>query len=293
MTRNIRFTTKGQRAGIGEYIINRILPNRYVNAVGPFVFMDHVLPIQHSPGEPLKVVNGKGAHPHRGIATLTYILNGESEHFDSYGNHAKVSSGGVQWMKAGNGVIHDEVVNVDPETGDRRTHAFQFWINLPSRNKAEPPEYLPIQAREVSQQLLSHKRGWIRVIAGHYENLASKIPEYSKQLLCHIHLEKGVLFSLPTEKELEYAAFLPLQNAMINGTEFSKGIFIVFEDDEGTISLHNHSESEIDIILFGGEKYTEPIVAEGPFVMNTRAEIANAYRDFHAGKYGEIRYETA
>ena len=290
MTKNIRFTTKGQRADIGEYIINRILPNRYLNAVGPFVFMDHVLPMQHSPGEPPKVVNGKGAHPHRGIATLTYILNGEGEHFDSYGNHAKVSSGGAQWMKAGNGVIHDEVVNVDPETGDRLTHAFQFWINLPSWKKVETPEYLPIQASEVPQQSLSHERGWIRVIVGHYEDLASKIPEYSKQFLYHIHLEAGMQLSFPTEKGLEYAAFLPLQNAVINDQEFSKGEFIAFDENEGAIKIHNHSDSGIDIIVFGGEKYTEPIVAEGPFVMNTRAEITDAYRDFHAGKYGEIRH---
>jgi redox-sensitive bicupin YhaK (pirin superfamily) len=293
MTKNIRHTTKGQRADIGEYIINRILPNKYINAVGPFVFLDHVPPVKHSPGEPRKVVNGKGAHPHRGIATLTYILNGESEHFDSYGNHAKVSSGGAQWMKAGNGVIHDEVVNVDPATGDLLTHAFQWWINLPSGNKAEPPEYLPIQASDIPQQLLSHKRGWIKVIAGHYENLASKIPEYSKQLLYHIHLEAGAQFSFPTEKGLEYAAFLPLQNAVINDTEFSKGEFIAFDENEGVIKIHTDSESGIDIIVFGGEKYAEPMVAEGPFVMNTRAEITDAYRDFHAGKYGEIRYRKA
>jgi len=83
MKKKISFSTQGQRADIGEYIINRMLPNRYVDAVGPFVFLDHVLPAKHSPDEPLKVVNGKGAHPHRGIATLTYILNGQGEHFDS------------------------------------------------------------------------------------------------------------------------------------------------------------------------------------------------------------------
>jgi redox-sensitive bicupin YhaK (pirin superfamily) len=289
MTKNIRFTTKGLRADIGEYIINRLLPNNYVKAVGPFVFLDHVLPIKHSLGEPRKVVNGKGAHPHRGMATLTYILNGEGEHFDSYGNHAKVGSGGAQWMKAGNGVIHDEVVNVDPAIGDLLTHAFQFWINLPSRNKAEPPEYLPIQANEIPKKRLSDNRGWIRVIAGRYENLASKIPEYSKQFLFHIHLEAGMQSSLPTERGLEYAAFLPLQGAVINDTEFGKGELIVFGENEGVIQMHNNSESELDIIVFGGEKYAEPIVAEGPFVMNTRTEIADAYRDFHAGKYGEIR----
>ena len=290
MKRKIGFTTQGQRADIGEYIINRILPNRYVESVGPFVFLDHVPPAKHSPDEPLKVVNGKGAHPHRGIATLTYILNGEADHFDSRGHHAKVNSGGVQWMKAGNGIIHDEAVNVDPQTNDYLTHAFQFWINLPSKNKAEPPDYLPIQSSEVPQQMLSDKKGWIKVIVGEYENIASKVPNYSKQFLNHIHLEAGKQFPLATEKGWEYAAFLPLQNAVINDTEFKKGEFIAFDRNEGTIEINNKSEAGIEIIVFGGEKYAEPIVAGGPFVMNSQTEIAQAYRDFHAGKYGNITY---
>lgn len=291
MKKKISLSTKGQRADIGEYKIYRMLPNRYVDAVGPFVFLDHVPPAKHSPGEPLKKVNGTGAHPHRGIATLTYILHGEADHYDSRGHHAKVSSGGAQWMKAGNGIIHDEAVNVDTQAGDLLTHGFQFWINLPSRQKAEPPEYIPLQANEIPQQMLTDKRGWVKVIAGEYEDLVSKIPAYSKQFLYHIHLEARKQFSIDTENELEYAAFLPTADAMINGEEFHAGEFIEFDRDGGTIEVNNNSQTGIDIILFGGEKYTEPIIAGGPFVMNSEAEMAQAYRDFHLGKYGEIKYE--
>ena len=187
----------------------------------------------------IKVANGTGAHPHRGIATLTYILNGEADHLDSRGHHAKVRSGGAQWMKAGNGIIHDEVVNVDPETNDLLTHAFQFWINLPAKQKAEAPEYLAIQASEIPQQMLPDKSGWIKVIVGEYEGLVSKIPNYSKQFLYHIHLDAGKQFSINAEKGLEYAAFLPLQNAVINDTEFEKGEFIEFDRIEGTIEISN------------------------------------------------------
>ena len=290
MKKKISFSTQGQRADVGEYIINRILPNRYADAVGPFVFLDHAIPIKHLPEEPIKVVNGKGAHPHRGIATLTYILNGEADHHDSKGHQERVRSGGAQWMKAGNGIIHDEVLNVDPQTSDLLTHAFQFWINLPSKQKAEPPEHLPVQASEVPQQMLPDKRGWIKVIVGEYEKLASKIPSYSKQFLYHIHLEEGKRFSIVTESKLEYGAFLPLHNAVINDTEFSKGEFIEFDRNEGTLEIRNNSDTGIDVILFGGERYTEPIIAQGPFVMNSQTEIADAYRDFHAGKYGKISY---
>jgi redox-sensitive bicupin YhaK (pirin superfamily) len=292
MKKKISFSTGGQRADIGTMTIYRMLPNRYADAVGPFVFLDHIGPTKHAANEAIQK-NGNGAHPHRGIATLTYLLNGEEEHFDSKGNYGKVNSGGIQWMKAGNGIIHDGNFNVDPQTKDRLTHGFQFWINLPSKNKAEPPQHLAIQANEVPQQILSDERGWIKVIAGEYEKLASKIPNYSEQFLYHIHLEAGKQFSITTENGLEYAAFLPTDKAVINDTEYEAGEFIEFDRNEGTVEINNNSEFAIDIILFGGEKYQEPIVAQGPFVMNSQSEIVQAYRDFHAGKYGEMSYSRS
>lgn len=291
MKKKISFSTQGQRADIGDITIYRMLPNRYADAVGPFVFLDHIAPMKNGAGKGLEN-RGTGAHPHRGIATLTYILNGEAEHFDSRGHHATVYSGGVQWMKAGNGIIHDETLNVNSQTGDMLVHGFQFWINLPSKIKAEIPAYLPVQSADVPKQVLSDNKGWLKVIVGEYENAKSKIPDYSKQFLYHIHLEGEKQFTVATENEMEYAALLPLQDALINDTHFNKGEFIEFDRQEGTIEINNNAKDAIDIILFGGEKYTEPIVAQGPFVMNTQNEIAQAYRDFHAGKYGEIQYEN-
>ena len=289
MKKQISFSTQGQRADIGKITIYRMLPNRYADAVGPFVFLDHFGPTKHAANELIQK-NGNGAHPHRGIATLTYILNGEEEHFDSKGNYGKINSGGVQWMKAGNGIVHDGNLNVDPQTNDRLTHGFQFWINLPSKNKAESPAHLAIQAKEVPQKMLGDNKGWVKVIVGEYEDLFSKIPNYSKQFLYHIHLEARKEYSIITESGMEYAAFLPAHNAVINDTEFKTGEFIEFDKIEGTIDIRNDSEEAIDIILFGGEIYTEPIVAGGPFVMNSQEEMIQAYRDFHEGKYGNINY---
>ncbi len=289
MKKQISFSAQGHRADIGDMVIYRILPNRYAEAVGPFVFLDHLAPVKHTPGKP-KMKEGTGAHPHRGIATLTYVLSGEAEHFDSRGHHAKVFSGGIQWMKAGNGIIHDETMNPEAQTGNQEMHGFQFWINLPSAVKKEEPAYLSIQADEVPQMQLSDNSGWIKVIAGQYGELVSKIPDYSRQYLYHIHLSSGKQFSLMTEKGLEYAAFLPQQDVTINDTGFNAGDFIEFDREEGTIEITNNAEVAADIILFGGEKYTEPIVAHGPFVMNTMQEISAAYNDFHQGAYGKIVY---
>jgi len=288
MKKKTSFSTRGQRADIGALTIYRLLANRYSDAVGPFVFLDHIVPKVHS--SPIN--SGTGGHPHRGIATLSYIIEGEDEHFDSAGNYAKVYSGGIQWMKAGNGIIHDETLSVDSKTDNNRTHAFQFWINLPAKNKAEKPDYLAIQGNEVPQKKLPNDSGWIKVIAGNYEDLNSKIPNYSEQFLYHIQAESGKKFIIAIDEKIEIAAFLPTKNAMLNDIKYQAGEFIEFDRSAGEIVIENKLNGAIDILLFGGKPYAEPIVAEGPFVMNNRSEIADAYRDFYAGKYGKINYEN-
>lgn len=284
MKKKSSFSTQGQRADIGDLVIYRMLANRYADAAGPFVFLDHIVPrIQTKINK-----EGTGAHPHRGIATLTYILHGEDEHFDSAGNYAMVHSGGVQWMNAGNGILHDETLNYDSKTDSKLVHALQFWINLPSNIKAEKPAYLAIQSDEVPQKRLPNDGGWIKVIVGSYEDLASKIPNYSEQFLYHIHVEAGGNFTISIDEKIEVAAFLPSKNTMLNDVEFQAGEFIEFDRNAGEIVIENKLEEATDIMLFGGEPYTEAIVAEGPFVMNSSSEIAEAYRDFYAGKYGKI-----
>ncbi|MDB5145639.1 MAG: Pirin-like protein [Mucilaginibacter sp.] len=285
MKKKTSFSTKGNSAAVGPLSIQRMLPNRYANKVGPFVFLDYVRPVVKE----TITKNGMGAHPHRGIATLTYILQGEVEHFDSAGNEAIIHSGGAQWMKAGNGIIHDENLNYDSRTESKFIQGFQFWINLPAINKAENPAHIAVQANEIPKKTFPNGSGWLKVIVGSYEDLSSKIPNYSKQFLYHIQLKAGTQFSIAVENHTEVAAFLPMQNVTLNDTEFQAGEFIEFDKVAGEIEIKNTSLTTIDILLFGGEEYTEPMVAEGPFVMNSQAEIATAYRDFHAGKYGEIK----
>nr|WP_315224692.1 pirin family protein [uncultured Flavobacterium sp.] len=284
MKKQTSFWTKGYRADLGPLVINRMLPNRYADKVGPFVFLDYVAPaIKETISK-----NGMGAHPHRGIATLSYILQGQVEHFDSAGNTATIRSGGAQWMKAGIGILHDENINYDSHTNSKVVEGFQFWINLPAKNKAESPAHIAIQAEEIPKKEFENESGWIKVIVGTYEKLSSPIPDYSEQFLYHIHLKAGKQFSITIKDKIEVAAFLPTQNVLLNDIEFQAGEFVEFVGKAGEIEIKNSSEKGIEIILFGGEEYKEPMVAEGPFVMNTREEIADAYRDFYAGKYGEI-----
>lgn len=288
MKKKSSFSTQGQRADIGDLIINRILPNRYADAVGPFVFLDHIVPkIQTKVNK-----EGTGAHPHRGIATLSYILNGEDEHFDSLGNYAMVHSGGVQWMNAGSGIIHDETLNYDSRTDSKLIHGFQFWINLPSKIKAKKPAYLAIEGDEVPYKALPDGKGWIKVIAGSFEELSSPIPNFSEQFLYHLHLVPGASFETDFADQTEVAAYLPVLPAFLNDERFNVGDFIEFDRDAGTIEIRNEEQDALDILLFGGGHYHEPIFAEGPFIMNSESEIANAYKDFYNGDYGKIDYNS-
>lgn len=287
MKKKSSFSSQGQRADIGDLVIHRILPNRYADAIGPFVFFDHIVPT--TPTTVSK--EGTGAHPHRGIATLTYLLNGEGQHFDSAGNYAMVHSGGIQWMNAGNGIIHDETLNSDSQTDSGLVHAFQFWVNLPSAIKSGSQAYLAIEGSEVPFKKLPDGSGWIKVITGSFEGLFSAIPSYSEQFLYHIHLEPGGSVTFDFDEKLEVAAFLPVLPAFINDEHFNAGDFIEFDRERGSLELRNENKEPCDFLLFGGESYTEPIFAEGPFVMNSEVEIANAYRDFYNGKYGKIDYE--
>ena len=287
MKKKTSFSTKGQRADIDLLRIHRILPNRYADKVGPFVFLDHIAPVSQN-----KInTSGTGAHPHRGIATLTYVISGEVEHFDSRGNHRKVHSGGIQWMKAGNGIIHDEILNADSQTGKNTIHAFQFWINLPTRIKEEDPEYRAIQGNDVPQLVITPEGSLLKVIVGEYQGLRSAIPNYSEQFLYHLQIKSGDKINLQFDLNTEVAAFLPTSDAVLNDAHFKKGEFIEFDRMAGEIEMEGIAGEPAEIILFGGAPYTDPMVAEGPFVMNDLSGITEAYKDFYAGKYGRIEHK--
>lgn len=281
------YQNKGERADIGALEIMRIFPDSKKKSIGPIVFLDHLLPTFVE--KPLP--RGAGAHPHRGIATFTYLLEGAIEHYDSNGNHGLVNSGGIQWMKAGLGVIHEENFPAKYVNGIHE-HALQFWINLPAKHKVDSPKYIPVQKEEVPEIELPEEAGLLRVLIGTYQDVVSPVDTYTRQFIFHIILKPGKKFFLPTVEDFEYAAFLPSQEATINQEEVSSGSIVVFDKEGVNISFESHSSELTDIILFGGEPYLETIVADGPFVMNSMEEIYDANRDFREGKYGYIDYKT-
>jgi redox-sensitive bicupin YhaK (pirin superfamily) len=291
MKKKIRFNVHSQCAWLDEIKVQHVLPNKFARTIGPFVFLEHILSFKQSSNESHKGLAGNRSHACRGIAKLTYILAGEVEHIDSIGNHIKLNSGDLHWMKAGKGIVHGEAVR--PEYRMRHPHlsVVRFWINLPSKNKSEEPEYISLLANDIPKQILTDDAGWIKILSGEYEDMFSKIPCHSKQFLYHIQLEARKQFSTITDIALEYAAFLLTNSAVINDMGFEAGEFIGFSSEGELIEITNTGKTAVDIILFGGEPYNEPIVVEGAFVMNTPHEITQAYNDYYDGKYGQVKLQ--
>jgi len=289
MEKPVAVTYGGANARVGEMLVNRVVPNRYIEAVGPFVFLDHMYPAPIKKEEALP--DGSFAHPHRGIATFSYVLSGSLEHFDSRGHHGIVSAGGAQWMKAGNGIIHDERPWSDTEAGEV-FHGLQFWINLPAAAKEEEPEYMNLADAAFGQITLPDNAGTLKVLIGMCGDHASPVKTFSPQFLYHYRLNPKSGYTLPTRAGLEYAAFVPAGPVKINDAMTGNSEIVLFGAAEGSIAMHNQNITAADVFVFGGAPYLEPIVAEGPFVMNSHADIAAAYRDFFNGAYGTIQYRT-
>jgi redox-sensitive bicupin YhaK (pirin superfamily) len=288
MKRKVRFCIQNQYAWADGMAVQRILPNETIQAIGPFVLLEHIFSCEQTFNELYQTVAGKYSRPHRGITVLTYMLSGEVEHIDSLGNHEKLSSGCAHWIKTGRGIVLDEVISAETRIGSPNVSVIRFWINLPSKYKSGEPEYVSLPAIDIPKQILTHETGWVKILSGEFENMIAKPPCYSKQFLYHIHLEAGKQCSITTGVDLECAAFLLTNGAVVNDMECEAGELIGFGSGGALIETNNNSKTAVDIILFGGEPYHEPIVTEGAFVMNTPHEITQAYNDYYDGKFGDI-----
>jgi len=296
LNKNIIFQHTGHTEKMGFMSIIRSLPNRFVDTVGHFTFLDQ-MPFQPFKTKWLKeelnsVKQGDFAHPHRGIATLSYLIKGKVEHYDSAGNHGIVDDGGIQWMKAGNGIVHDEIIHPKEDNELSEQLGMQFWINLPAKNKAEMPEYMAIKSKDVPEIILPDNKGKIRVIVGALDEDSSKIPTYSNMFLYHLELSKGASHTISVEKNHESALTIIRGSGIVNNTDVPTNELLVFDKEGETIEIENNSNESIDVIIFGGESYTETIAFGEPYVMNSQREIAKSNADYHAGKYGVINYKN-
>jgi redox-sensitive bicupin YhaK (pirin superfamily) len=289
MKKRIRLSLDAPCAWYGETKSQRALPNKFLQAIGPFVLFEHILSYKQSPDNSDQRLIATCSHAHRGIAILTYLINGKVEHLDSIGNHEMLTSGGVHWTNAGKGIVYSEFITADSSVANANVSIVRLWSNLSSKRKAEKPTYFSLKQREIPKKKLGDNDGWIKIILGVYEKKEARIPCHSKEFLYHVHLEAGKQFSTSTDITLEYAAFLSANSAVVNSKGLQAGELIVFASFGEMIEIKNSCKTAIDIFLFGGEPYNEPIISEENFVMNNPHEISQAYNDYYDGKYGQIK----
>ena len=225
-------------------------------------------------------IGGFPAHPHRGIETVTYMLQGEFEHEDSTGAKGKMSSGDVQWMKTGSGIIHSEM----PAMSGGRLHGFQLWINMPAKLKMSKPDYIYIDSDKMSIHVDDEKQ--VKVIAGKFEKVEGPVKGHNIEPVyfdVELNQDKEFFFKLP----LTHNTFIYLINGEIKiGTnkhdQVKDSKLILLEKGE---DLNVKAKSKSKFLVISGKPINEEIARGGPFVMNTKAEILQAVQDYHNGTF--------
>lgn len=282
--RTIKKIHKAHYAPIGDLITFSPLPSRELQMIDPFLFLNHHGPQKYKPNN-----NGLpfGPHPHRGMETVTFILEGDIMHKDTRGHESVINAGGIQWMTAGKGLIHAEVSSDDFKKNGGDLEILQLWLNLPKSRKMAEPFYKGLQKEEIPSILLDDGKVKINLIAGNWENNDTKAafePE-TEILLSTIFFQQGgkLEVHVPTDHNIFFyviRGFLFVNNDRIDPLNL-----VEFNNDHEKLKI----EAETDaVLLFGHAKpFSEPVVAQGPFVMNTEEEIREAYEDYRKGRFGK------
>lgn len=254
----------------------------------PFIHMDQMGEVDYAPGEP----KGTPWHPHRGFETVTYLIDGTFRHQDSNGGGGLITNGDTQWMTAGSGLLHIEAPPEDLVVSGGLFHGFQLWVNLPARMKMTDPRYQDIRAGEVS--LLSSNDGGVllRVIAGDVAGHPGPGITHTPISLVHATLSPGAQLRLPWSPDFNALVYTLAGRGTVGprSTNVHIGQLAVFGTGD-FITVQASDKEQMDVLILGGKPIREPVAAYGPFVMNTRAELVQAYEDFQAGRLGVIPAE--
>jgi redox-sensitive bicupin YhaK (pirin superfamily) len=274
--------------------VRRAFAGVSLRALDPFVHMDQMGEVEYAPGEP----KGTPWHPHRGFETVTYIIDGEFAHQDSNGGGGLITNGDTQWMTAGAGILHIETPPEYLVQSGGLFHGFQLWVNLPREKKLSSPRYQDIRASKVA--LLSSPDGGtlLRVIAGDVPGMTAADAgpgiTHTPIALVHATLSPGAELRLPWRADFNALVYALAGNGTVGPDRdpLRLGQLAVFGDgDTIVVSAAKAQESrspQLDVLVLGGQPIREPVVAYGPFVMNTKAEVLQAFEDFQAGRLGTI-----
>jgi redox-sensitive bicupin YhaK (pirin superfamily) len=289
--RRVKAITTAPRGLEGEgFPVRRAFAGIDMGDLDPFVHMDQMGEIDYGPGEP----KGTPWHPHRGFETVTYMIEGTFLHQDSIGGGGTIQNGATQWMTAGAGILHIERPPDALIDSGGLFHGVQLWVNLPAKLKMTTPRYQDIEAQSVS--LLTNENGdaIIRVIAGSLGDTAGPGMTHTPISIVHVSLLPGGQLVLPWNPDynaLTYA--LAGQGTVgLDRLALGDGQMAVHVDGDFLVLAANESQDSrtraFEVLILGGEPIKEPVAAYGPFVMNTKAELQQAFDDYQAGRLGQI-----
>ena len=256
----------------------------------PFIHMDQMGEVEYAPGEP----KGTPWHPHRGFETVTYIMDGTFEHQDSNGGGGTITNGDTQWMTAGAGILHIEKPPEALVASGGLFHGIQLWVNLPKAEKWAAPRYQDLRAGEVGLLASEDGGALVRVIAGSLASHAGPGDTYTPMTMVHATVSPGGQLDLPWDPGYNALAYVLAGEGTV-GVEarpVRTGQLAVFgAGDALRLQAATGQESrspELEVLVLGGRPIREPVAWYGPFVMNTKQELVQAYEDFQAGKLGSI-----
>jgi len=264
--------------------VNNYIPSTYgldMERMSPFVLMDYNSKYTFGPSEKPK---GVGVHPHRGFETVTIAYKGRIEHHDSSGGGGIIGEGDVQWMTAASGILHKEFHEREWSKKGGELQMVQLWVNLPAKHKMSNPRYQPIENAKMGRYLLGNNQGEIEVIAGEYMGMKGSAQTFSPMHLFNAKLKKGAEANFSFPENYNTALLIIEGSVVVNGTEEAPTDNFVLMANDGEQFTVEATDDAVVLIL-SGEPLNEPIAAQGPFVMNTRAELMEAYEDFHSGKF--------
>ena len=260
--------------------------------LSPFLLLDEMGPNVTEPGKAI----GAPWHPHRGFETVTYLLDGRMQHEDSAGNKGELNPGDVQWMTAGRGIIHSELPHDEFQKIGGRTHGFQIWVNLPKEHKMMEPRYQELPA-SVSPTV-ERDGVWARVIAGECMDVSSSIDTIIPISLIHVKMEDNTELTQQLDYELNSMIYVFSGKVTIDNEEFVKkspkvfGLGVKQEIEDGELGILSEgnvlkikSNEKSEFLILAGPELNEPISRYGPFVMNTREEVEQAFLDYQNGTF--------
>jgi quercetin 2,3-dioxygenase len=282
--RKIKKRHRAVYAPIDDLVTYRALPTREVEYIDPFLFLNHHGPQVYKAGNrglPF------GPHPHRGFETLTFILDGDIMHQDTGGGKDIIEAGGVQWMTAGSGLIHAEVSSDKFKKEGGPMEILQLWFNLPAQHKMTAPKYIGLQKDQIPTVELDNGKVKVHVVSGNWGEVQAPVQNLSDIHMTSIELQAGgeFIYNIPSERNIFF--YVVRGVVEVNGEEADKLTLVEFANEGKEVKV---KATEDAYILFGhAQPFNEPVVAQGPFVMNTEQEIREAFEDYQAGKMGQWR----